>query len=293
MKKLSLKGEIYFKFRLLKKSIEERDKILELNEHDQHLHDKIMHGEWESNFPCNYCGSIDTVNYLKSKNINFYGQIFNLKKCTNCGLVFCDSRPNFEDILNYYKFSDWSKGMIAVKNIRPDVKGIHRNVIRQCLSYNKNAKSLFDIGTGGGTLLIEAKNMGLKVSGNDINRASSIYLMETYGINIFEEPTNKLDFKYKYDIITMLDYIEHSYTPFDDLTFACKHLADNGILYLKTLYLNCPNHKKMKDKWNLFGEGHYHYFTVSTLMNMIYDCNLKLLEVSLYDAIIKIIAQKI
>jgi hypothetical protein len=48
----------------------------------------------------------------------------------------------------------------------------------------------------------------------------------------------------------------------------------------------------MKDKWNLFGGGHYHYFHILTLLNMIIDCGFRLLDMSLNDAIIKIIAKK-
>jgi len=292
MRTFSERGERYFRYKMMKNRIEDTYKKLEFDNHDKKLYDKIINGEWEFNISCNYCGSVNYNNYLKSDSVEFYKHMFILKECEKCGLVYCDPRPNYEDILNFLKYSNWSKKIYVIQNNRPNILNVHRNIIQECLAYNHGAKSLFDVGSGGGTVLIEAQRMGLDVSGNDINRESSIYLSKNHGIEIFNEPTNRLSVKEKFDVITMLDYIEHTYTPFDDLQFASNHLNENGILYLKTLYLNCPNHKRMKDLWNLFGEGHFHYFRISTLLNIINDCNFRLLDVSLGDVIIKIIAIK-
>ena len=115
MNRLSIKGEEYFKYKLLRERVKNRDEILELDEYDVKLFDKIINGNWEHDLACNYCGSLETKNYLKSNKVDFYDHIFNLKKCNFCELVFCDPRPNFEDIRHFYEYSNWSRKIVGIK----------------------------------------------------------------------------------------------------------------------------------------------------------------------------------
>lgn len=264
---------------------------IKLSKKDLLLRDLIRKGEWEEDSPCNHCGSKETRPYLTNENKEWYGRVFELVQCPNCYLVYANPRPSFDSILNFCLNSDWSEQMRIRKLKRRKVREFHRSVIKDALRYNKDARSLFDIGTGAGTILLEAREMGLKVAGNDINRASCRWL-NGEGIKTYNIPTNDLEIEDKFDIITMLDYIEHTYTPFDDLKWAYKHLNDDGILYLETLYLNCPTHKGMGKSWHLFGEGHFYYYYEFVLVNMICHAGFTVIEETLRPSVIQIIARK-
>jgi len=251
-----------------------------------------MKREWEENITCNYCGSSEKRLYLHNPKKNWYGKPLRLVECVKCHLVYADPRPTFKSILPTYQESNWAKEITLRKLKRPQVNLIHRQIVLDAMHFHPNPKSLFDVGYGAGTLMMEARKLGLEAEGNEINHYA-IELMRKHGFTVYESPTHELKLDKKYDIMTALDYVEHSMVPFTDLKWMSNHLNPAGILYLKTLYLGCPNHKRMGDDWNLFEQGHFHYFYPNVLRNMLHDAGFKILEQRLTDAIIHIIARKV
>lgn len=246
--------------------------------------------EWESP-SCNFCNSNEKKLYLLNPRKKWYGKPLRLVECINCHLVYADPRPTFASILPTYE-SEWAEQIRIRKLNRPNVRDIHRGVVEEAIECCDNPKTLFDVGTGAGTLLLEARTLGLEVAGNEINKPACEWLQKQ-GIRAYNIPTNELELDEKFDIITALDYLEHSYTPFDDLKWASRHLNPRGVFYFKTLYLGCPNHKEQGDDWNLFEQGHFHYFYSTVLRNMLHDTGFKILGQKLTVAIIHIITRKV
>ena len=108
--------------------------------------------------------------------------------------------------------------------------------------------------------MLAAKELGYEAHGNDINKYSCDRLREQgiYVQNVFSSglilPTEE------FDIVTCLDYLEHTYTPLADLKLIHSILKKDGIFYMKTLYLGCPGHRKKGEAWQLFGTAHFQYF---------------------------------
>jgi len=160
------------------------------------------------------------------------------------------------------------------------------------MSYAQEPKTLFDVGTGAGTLLLEAKQLGLEVAGNDIN-SFAVEQLWRKGIRAYECPTNKLKIDECFDIITCLDYLEHTYTPFEDLFWIAEHQSSGGILYLKTLFLGCPDHKREGSNWKLFHETHNYYYWPSTLLTLIETVGYEIRYIRTTNAIIHVIAERV
>ena len=129
-------------------------------------------------------------------------------------------------------------------------------------------KSLFDMGCGAGTLMTAARNRGIESEGNDLNKAS-IDRLKAMGFMAYQGFTQQLSINRTYDMVMNLDYLEHSYNPTEDLALCHRILNPGGVLYLKTLYLGCPNHVAYGAGWGLFGNGHFHYFFPETLNAMV------------------------
>jgi 2-polyprenyl-3-methyl-5-hydroxy-6-metoxy-1,4-benzoquinol methylase len=108
----------------------------------------------------------------------------------------------------------------------------------------------------------------IEAEGNDLNKAS-IDNLRAMGFNAHLGFSQNLKLDRTYDMVMNLDYLEHSYTPVDDLAMNFKILNPGGVLYLKTLYLGCPNHVANGEAWGLFGNGHFHYFFPETLRKMV------------------------
>lgn len=255
--------------------------------------------EWEENVPCNFCGSQESRIYLfvSKDEKTFYGHDFNLVECLNCGLVRADPRPTFESWLpRYMKISSSMKKITERKLKREQVAQIHRSRVERLLKLRKDAKTLFDIGTGGGTVLTEAQKLGLKVAGNDIN-GYAVKRLKDLGIEAFNLPTNRLnqviERERRFDFIVMFDYIEHTYTPFDDLKWARHHITNYGLLSLSTMWLGSPAHEKAGAYWRLLGMGHFYYFTSEVLIKIIEAAHFEVIRVLKGEALIKVIAKPI
>lgn len=249
--------------------------------------------EWETVDKCNFCGSTENDVYLDvDANVDFNGKKLRLVKCQNCDLVYASPRPTFESIRMLFSDEVTCRYRIEKKLNRPDIMNVHKKAVELAMFYHDGEpKSLFDVGTGAGTVLMVAKNLGLEVLGNEINRYSNELLVWNH-ISCYNIPTCELNLNRKFDIVTCFDYIEHTYTPYEDLKWIVNHINQDGILYLKTLWLECPNHLKMGTRWNLFGGQHYYYYYPKVIRKMIESVGFSIINTFREPAIIHIIAKK-
>lgn len=119
-------------------------------------------------------------------------------------------------------------------------------------------------------------------------------MLNEQGIAAYNVSTQELELDETFDIITMLDYLEHTYTPYDDLKWAWNHLNPEGVLLFKTLFLGCPDHRREGNDWKLFEAGHFHFFYPHVLYDMTTQAGFDILNRNLKSrAIIRIIARKI
>lgn len=249
---------------------------------------------WEEVVTCNHCGTTERTLYMESSVPHWYGGApLRLEQCSNCGLVYASPRPVAEtQYKGYMNASDKAAELFHKKRGRPNVLEGHGGIIDEAASYlARPAKTLFDMGCGAGTVMLAARERGIEAEGNDVNRYSIDHL-KGEGFNAHFGFTDQLDLpEGKFDIVTNLDYLEHTYFPMDDL-YRCRDiLAPGGILYLKTLYLDCPRHLEMGEAWNLFGAGHFHFFPADTLQDMVEHAGLEVLKVKA-GGLITIIARK-
>lgn len=95
-----------------------------------------------------------------------------------------------------------------------------------------------------------------------------------------------------YDVLMNFDYLEHSYEPFHDLKVCNNLLRDGGLIYLKTLYMDNPDHLLKGDCYQLFGQGHFHYFRVRTLLALMVNAGFNIVRIQL-GPLVFIFGQKV
>ena len=176
---------------------------------------------WED-VTCENCGSDEQVLYMESPVPKWYqGKDIRLVSCRRCDLVYACPRPVAEDLYQGYLAGNEKVKEITLRKLnRPNVRKIHGAVVKEAVGYlNRRAATLLDIGCGAGTVMMEAGEMGIAASGIDVNRFACDMLSEM-GFEAYCGFTGAMDIAKKYDVITMLDYIEHTYTPCGDLRFA-------------------------------------------------------------------------
>ncbi len=214
-----------------------------------------------------------------------------LVKCNKCKLVWINPRRKYNPDVDPKRNMEKAMKAFTIKYNRPWAKGYHRSVALRTMELRVNAKTLFDVGFGAGTTLLQGSKLGLECYGNEINIAS-IREMKKRGFEVYDSRTNELVLDKKFDIILCLDNIEHTEVPVEDLEWMYNHQNDGGVLYLTTLYLDCPNHLKDKDNWNLFGTSHNYYFYPDVLKGMIEDAGYRVISEGKGGSVITITARK-
>jgi 2-polyprenyl-3-methyl-5-hydroxy-6-metoxy-1,4-benzoquinol methylase len=238
--------------------------------------------DWHDVACCDFCGGVDQNLYMESRTPRWYGErALRLVRCDGCGLVFVSPRPDLTQLYSHYLAGDDdAKSVLERKLKRTNVRDIHRKHVEAAIKYfGRTPKRLFDMGCGAGTTLMAARELGIETWGNDVNKAA-VNMLRGDGHNVHLGFTNELDLPTNYfDIVLNFDYLEHSYSPMADLRTCFDLLPAGGVMYLKTLYLDCPSHREKGEAWQLFGIGHFYFFTPEMLLSMIKACGFEVLDV--------------
>ncbi|MFA6990347.1 MAG: methyltransferase domain-containing protein, partial [Candidatus Gastranaerophilaceae bacterium] len=243
--------------------------------------------EWEEPI-CNYCGSDKNNHSIFLKNPMNSGT--DLVKCNKCGLKFYSPRVKFDAILNRgYTTDQYAKkeaenffencSFFEVENKEQQkklIKDYYCGKVQSIVDMTGvKPKSVIEIGGCVGYFLSAIKSMGAeKIAGCDINIWSAKIAQEKFGFSDYEGCMfSKYAIKDTYDWGVMLDYIEHTYTPFDDLKKICSALKPGGILLIKTFSDDKDTNHEM-----LAPFGHPIHFDESVLLKMISDSGFKVVK---------------
>ncbi|MDD5163743.1 MAG: class I SAM-dependent methyltransferase [Candidatus ainarchaeum sp.] len=93
----------------------------------------------------------------------------------------------------------------------------------------KNAKTVFEIGAGTGKNLEVLKNSGFSVEGLDVSQVC-VDIAKKKGIRLHKIGIENFDFRKKYDLILMMDFLEHIENDGKALEKAAGAIAKNGHL---------------------------------------------------------------
>jgi len=106
--------------------------------------------------------------------------------------------------------------------------------IQKLLIENDLDLSVFDIGTGAGYFLVDAQQLGFKISGSELSRTAAAQVYEKHGFDILVK--NYEDFKFTncQSSVTMFCVLAHSVNPELLLISIHKSLKEGGVLYFHT-----------------------------------------------------------
>ena len=227
--------------------------------------------EWEIVETCNFCGGGSATPYHEAELGAWCGRPLQLLRCDGCGLVRASPRPLIQSLYRRQIDGDIS----AIEPLRrgfsrSGVAANHRRMVERVVeAAERPVRSLFDVGCGAGTLMMEAARLGIEAQGNDIN-AIAVDMLNDLGFRAHKAFTRELALDgRKFDAVMLLNYLTRSYTPFDDLGVCRELLHEDGVVCIHTPYLDCPQHRAAGGAWSVFGNDNVHYFNPETLAAMI------------------------
>jgi len=185
-----------------------------------------------------------------------YGQSGPVYMCQSCTFRMC---PGFEDAVRYYKVMDdpeyeTTRGPRALQALR---------LLSQITGDHKVGR-LLDIGAGSGILVEQAGNLGYIAEGVEpsdwlARRANERGIRVHHGVLPIDSVRGP------YDIVTLIDVIEHVSDPVGLLRCAREVMKPDGIGLVVTPDIGSLTARVMGDRWWHYRVAHICYFTQLTI----------------------------
>ncbi len=209
---------------------------------------------------CQNCGGVTELWGVK--------KTYNIYSCVSCGLVFISPLPDPTSVYNHDYFSGASGGFGYVDydaDKEPMVPTFNK-YLDLFAKFGKLNGSIFDIGAATGFFLKIAQKRGYKVSGVEMSDHAA-GMARKDGIDVSSGDMMSMSIENQsFDVVTMLDVLEHMTEPFTELLEVKRILKSGGLLVV-----NAPNGqsflaKVLKTKWHLvLPPEHLFYFSPKNL----------------------------
>ena len=187
-----------------------------------------------------------------------YGRTAAIYRCAQCGFLQCS---DFTDVLQYYAEMD-DAGYEETREAR----GLQARKLLQSIAATRQlaGQRLLDVGAGSGILVEEAVRLGCLAEGIE----PSATLQQTAaarGLPVRRGVLPSEDVTGPFDIVTLIDVIEHVPNPVELLDRMREVMADDGIGIIVTPDVGSIAARLMRRKWWHFRIAHIGYFNRSSL----------------------------
>lgn len=164
-------------------------------------------------------------------------------ECSDCSTLYINPAPSVAQLTKFYEnyydqHADLSKNSVEkfayeTKLIEP-ISDIRINRLLSIIGAIQNGKFALDIGCGRGQFLHLLRKIGYIVEGIEPD-ISSLKFAKKLGItSIFAGYIEDFYTDKKYDLVTLLDLIEHPLKPISLISLALNHMKPGGFLLIWT-----------------------------------------------------------
>ncbi len=214
---------------------------------------------------------------------SFTGTWVTLLKCQDCSFAFSKEIPSDPDFFTKRYQFNFDPGFEYNANYKSSILVQTFKLIEK---YQPSKGKLLDLGSFGGNLMKFASEHGYEAEGVEVNKNMAEHCSKT--LNMVVHNTKVQDFEGhagEYDVITLIDVLEHLFEPRGVIEAASKLLKPGGVLVIKVPHYG-PQHFKQNIA-NFFGIsnrgifhnfGHINLFSSRSLSKVISKCGLEPLE---------------
>jgi 2-polyprenyl-3-methyl-5-hydroxy-6-metoxy-1,4-benzoquinol methylase len=211
----------------------------------------------------NFSGELQIDNFLISN--SDYGKVLDLYQCTSCGFLQC--HPS-ENVIAFYRklidrdYEDSRKARFL------QGRQLLKKIVRS-LQDSAQGKSLLDVGAGSGVFVEAAIGMKMRAVGVEPSTWLTLKAREkNLPVHCGELPISELNGS-RFDIVSLIDVIEHVECPHDLLQACTRYLEHDGILAIVTPDVSSFTARLMKSRWWHYRIAHINYYTPKTLSQTI------------------------
>lgn len=198
-----------------------------------------------------------------------YGKTGELSKCPKCGFIQCTKES---DVIHFYE----DLVDTAYEDTRGERKLQEISILRLIQKIKPSGK-LLDIGAGSGIMVESALEMGYDAEGIEPSKWLQKQAdKRSLPIHLGTFPMEGLS--ENYDIIALVDVIEHVNNPKELLSEINRHLNNDGIFIVITPDVESLTARFLKWKWWHFRVAHIGYFSKKTLTRIAMDAGFEQLK---------------
>ncbi len=220
-------------------------------------------------------GTIDTESISKEDfkiTDSSYGSIWDFSQCLNCSFVFSNPKPDEKSLISFYskledtEYSDEWEG--RGKNFL--------SILKRLGKINTSGNTLLDIGAASGIFVKLAIDEGYSAEGIEPSSQLVKEAEEKFGVKLFEGTIDNYGVKKKFDIVTILDLIEHVNDPADFMKKVSRLVRKDGMIVLVTPDISSFPPKIMKEKWWHYRTAHINFFNIKSLKYLLEQSGFKI-----------------
>lgn len=205
-------------------------------------------------------------------------------RCTGCGLLFANPQPSDAELDHIYsehyyeQFGLLEKSAAAKAGLSATKQATYGLMLRLAEKYAKaqnGVRRLLDVGCGLGFSLLAAAKRGWITRGLDPTSPKAAPNLHEHSKDIIEGTLDDYKPAEPYDLVSLIDVIEHVRNPVETVKTAARLLAKGGILLLATGNSASLKARLMGPRWMHFIPAHLWFFTPVTLARVVRDAGLK------------------
>lgn len=250
----------------------------------------------QKNIPCDLCGAVTTLPYLKLVDHS----PFALVKCSSCGLIFLDPRPDPVEINNHYSADYYTShppehtGSVVRNKLKKlayssrcneptqwrGIRQVVMPVARSIIGWRANRRvpplskgRLLDVGCGNGEQAAWLRDNlpGWEVEGVEINKFAAGLAESLFSLKVYQGHLPDLDLPSEsYDMVSFWHSLEHTFSPTANMKVAHRVLRRGGWVGIEVPDIYSWEARLAKEGWyHLAVPFHLYHFTLTTLEDLL------------------------
>lgn len=227
---------------------------------------------------CEICDIDDATMLFQKGRTNAPGPVV---RCNRCGLVYVSSRDSEQqwidaEVWDYYlEQLKWKKANFCDR-------------LKRIGTYRAPGKIL-EIGCYVGSFLDVAGKKGWEAHGVEPAHAAGQYAKDVHGIDVFSGYLTEAAYpRDTFDVVVMLEVIEHLPSPLKELREIHRILKSDGLLFMETPNIDNFAYKILKRRWRQFIPGHNFFFSPVTIAELLSKAGFKTLRISSVPKVISV-----
>lgn len=193
------------------------------------------------------------------------------RECPSCQLVALARIPSPDELdrmyASYYSSENIAGGMTEMES--SDV-ALHEHAKFLAGNVLKPGMRILDFGAGIGTLSQDLKQHGFDAEGLEYSKGARETAHARFGMDLYAT-IDELE-KDRYDLIVMIEVIEHLTAPWETLRTLRESLVSGGRIYITTPNRNSLQARLHGAQWREAKPFHLMLFNIQALSRMLGDC---------------------